>query len=241
MSALTSLLPEPRPSAAPAQQLCPRPRFSARLILPAERHLLDRAFRLRHAVFARELGWVPAAPCHRETDRSDGAALHFGVFSLTPAAERAQSAQPTLAGYARVLLPEAGFMLFHEFAAVLNGKPFVPDLKRSFEVSRVVVRTHLRGVRDVERHTVVDHLARAIAGWALSHGRDQWLSVCELRHVRALRVRGFRCERIGRVVEYQPHVPVCAVRVDLAQVAAEYRAHHPCEYGWYREGGKFDG
>jgi N-acyl-L-homoserine lactone synthetase len=237
----TSMLPAAQPSAAQAQRVRPRPRFCARLISPRERQVLDRAFRLRHAVFVRELGWVPAAPRYREMDRSDGAALHFGVFSLLPEARGGASAQPVLAGYARVLLPETGFMLLDEFAAVIHGTPLVLDLQRSFEVSRVVVRAHLRGLRDGDRRTAADHLVRAIAGWALARGRDQWLSVCELRHMRALRWRGFPCVRVGRVVEYQPHVPVCAVRVDLMRTLAALRAHRPRDYVWYREGGSFDG
>jgi N-acyl-L-homoserine lactone synthetase len=174
-------------------------------------------------------------------DRGDSEALHFGVFSHIPKAERVDAGRPTLVGYARVLLPEAGFMLFDEFAAIVDGMPFRPDPQRSFEVSRVVVRSDLRGVRDIDQRTALDHLARAIAGWALIHGRDQWLSVCELRHLRALRFRGFHCVSVGRVVEYQPHVPVCAVRVDLSQVVAGLRAHHPHDYAWYREGGHVDG
>jgi N-acyl-L-homoserine lactone synthetase len=207
----------------------------------SDRPVLDRAFRLRHAVFVRELGWVPATVGERETDRGDGAALHFGVVAVVPGSERAAGERAILAGYARVLLPEAGFMLHHEFAAVLDGAPVLPDPRRSFEVSRVVVRAELRGARDADQRTAVDHLARAIASWARAHGRDQWLSVCELRHVRALRLRGFRCARVGRVVEYQPGVPVCAVQVDLAQAAAALRLRQPRDYAWYCGGGRLDG
>jgi N-acyl-L-homoserine lactone synthetase len=227
-----------RRDASFASRAQPRPHFTARLIAPSERQVLDQAFRLRHAVFVRELGWVPATSRSRETDRCDAPAMHFGVFARAYGGSAAVLVRSTLAGYARLLLPDAGFMLHDEFAAVLDGVPFVPDARRSFEVSRVVVRAALRGARDADRRTAVDHLARAIASWALIHGRDQWLSVCELRHVRALRLRGFRCARVGRVVEYQPHVPVCAVRVDLAEVAAELRVRRPHDYAWYREGGQ---
>jgi N-acyl-L-homoserine lactone synthetase len=195
--------------------------------------VLNGAFHLRHAVFVRELSWVPATVRECETDRCDRAARHFGVFAVVPESECEASERATLAGYARVLLPEAGFMLHHEFAAIRADAPDLPDPRRSFEVSRVVVRAELRGARDANRRTAVDHLARAIASWALSQGRDQWLSVCELRHVRALRVRGFPCTRVGRVVEYQAGVPVCAVQVDLAQAATALRMNRPRDYAWY--------
>src|SRR5258707_11120517 len=71
---------------------------------------LEEAYRLRAAVFADELAWVPARNGH-ERDRCDAAALHFAVF--TPGAG--------LGGYARGLLPGHGFMLAREFRALLPG------------------------------------------------------------------------------------------------------------------------
>jgi hypothetical protein len=83
---------------------------------------------------------------------------------------------------------------------------------------------------------MVDHLARAIARWALAQGRDDWLSVCELRHLRALRLRGLPCTRVGRIVEYQPGVPVCGVRIRLGETATQLRAQRPADFAWYMEG-----
>ena len=192
---------------------------------------VDAAYRLRQAVFARELGWVPAGDDGRERDRGDTLAQHFAVF-----ARGAQGrARPALVAYARVLLPEHGFMLEREFAALLAGEPLAADTRRAFEVSRFVVHPRYRGWLGADRRSAVEHLGRAIARWALARGRTEWLSVCEVRHVRALRLRGLPFARFGRVVEYQPDVPVCATRLDLPQAAARLRVYRPGDYAWYVE------
>jgi acyl homoserine lactone synthase len=208
--------------------------YLARALLPDEPLALDAAFRLRHAVFAHELGWVPGARCGRERDRCDALATHFAVYA-PPGPGPTSATAPRLAGYARVLLPEHDFMLQREFAALLVGQPRAWDPRVAFEVSRFVVRRGQRGCLGPDRRGAVEHLARAIATWALAHGRTEWLSVCEVRHVRALRLRGLPFARFGRVVEYQSGVPVCAARLDLLRAAARLHARRPADYAWYME------
>jgi N-acyl-L-homoserine lactone synthetase len=217
--------------------LQPAVHYQARPLRRHEAVTLDTAFQLRHVVFARELGWVPARPDGRERDRCDAAARHFGVFSsATAATESAPSAAPTLVGYARVLLPEHVLMLQREFAALLAGHPLDVDARRTFEVSRFMVHPRYRGRLGADRRGVVEHLARAVVRWAARHGRTEWLSVCEVRHVRALRMRGLPFTRFGQVVEYQPGVYACATRLALPQAADQLRALRPHDYAWYTEG-----
>ena len=203
--------------------------YVARVLQPGEARALDTAFRLRHTVFVGELGWVSGFPSRRERDRCDALATHFAVF----APSRSSGAQ--LVGYARVLLPADELMLQREFAALVQGQPRDWDPLRAFEVSRFVVHRGHRGQLGPDRRGVVEHLARAIAAWALAHGRSEWVSVCEVRHLRALHLRGLPFVRFGRIVEYQPGVPVCAARLDLAQAAARLRVQRPRDYAWYVE------
>jgi N-acyl-L-homoserine lactone synthetase len=194
---------------------------------------LDAALRLRQAVFAHELAWVPAGADGRERDRCDAAAQHFAVFARTDGGE---PSPPRLVAYARALLPENGLMLEREFASLLGGRALVLDRARAFEVSRLVVDARWRGLLGSDRRGAVEHLGRAIAQWALRQGRTEWLSVCEVRHVRALSLRGLPFSRFGRVVEYQAGVLVCAVRLNLPQAAARLRRLRPADYAWYSEG-----
>jgi N-acyl-L-homoserine lactone synthetase len=210
------------------------PTYTARELRQDEA-AFDAALRLRQAVFAHELAWVPASADGRERDRCDGTARHFAVFAHGNAVAEPHGA-PRLVAYARVLVPADALMLEREFAALRGGRALAADPAQAFEVSRLVVDARWRGQLGVDRHGAVEHLGRAIAWWALRHGRTEWLSVCEVRHVRALRLRGLPFSRFGRVVEYQAGVPVCAARLDLLQAAARLRRQRPADYAWYTEG-----
>jgi N-acyl-L-homoserine lactone synthetase len=208
-----------------------KPAYMARPVSLRESAMLEAAYRLRAAVFERELGWLPSSRDRRERDRCDEVAQHFAAFTSA-----GSGAQLALVGYARVVLPHHGFMLEREFAALLAGHTLEIAASRAFEVSRFVVHPLHRGRLDGERRSAADHLARAIVRWALARDRTDWHSVCEVRHVRALRLRGLPFARIGQVVEYQPGVQVCAARLHLPHAAAWLRTHRSRDYDWYMEG-----
>ncbi len=223
---------------APAAQAHVEPglpayQYAGRAIGADERGALEAALQLRNTVFAHELRWVPPGQDGHERDRCDAVAQHFAAFACHT---QRKDVEPELVGYARVLIPDHPLMLEREFAAILGGSPVEYDPRRAFEVSRFVVHSRHRGRVDAGRHGVADHLARAIVRWAHLQRRSEWLSVCEVRHVRALRMRGLPFAEIGRVVEYQRGVPVCAAQLDLAQAAARLRTHRPRDYAWYMEG-----
>jgi N-acyl-L-homoserine lactone synthetase len=203
--------------------------FVARPLSRHETVTLEAAYRLRAAVFARELGWVPIGRDGRERDRCDDVALHFAAFAV-------RAGRPALVGYARVLLPEHTFMLEREFSALLAGQPLRADPEGAFEVSRFVVHPAYRRASDAEGRGVAHHLARAITRWALACRRAEWYAVCEVRHTRALRLRGLPFARFGRTVAYQPGVWACAARLSIPEAAARLRERHMRDYLWYMQG-----
>jgi N-acyl-L-homoserine lactone synthetase len=200
--------------------------FSARS--PHAALLLEDAYRLRARVFMGELGWLAASADGRERDRCDPLARHFALFT-----HPADGSAPTLAGYARVLLPRHGFMLQREFSELLGDLPFAPDDGRAFEVSRFVIHPALRGWRCGEGRTITERLAREIARWARAQGRDEWYTVCEARYLRALRLRGLEFTTFGQPVEYQPGVEARAAVLRLSAAAHALRARRPGDYAWY--------
>ena len=192
-----------------------------------EQATLQSAFRLRASVLVHELGWLLPNGIGIEQDRCDASARHFAALAYVP------GATPTLAGYARVLLPRHGFMLHREFAELLDETHIDFDKTSGFEISRMVVDPRFRGQRCREGRTVTEHLGRAIAGWALARGKAECYTVCETRHIRALRWRGIRFERFGREVEYQHGVPVCAAVLRLTPLVEEWRERRPHDVAWY--------
>ncbi|HEV8193159.1 MAG TPA: acyl-homoserine-lactone synthase [Ktedonobacterales bacterium] len=193
-----------------------------------ERATLESAFRLRASVLVYELGWLLPNGIGIEQDRCDASATHVAALAYLPGATT-----PTLAGYARVLLPRHGFMLRREFAELLDETHIAFDETSAFEISRMVVDPRFRGQRCREGRTVTEHLGRAIAGWALARGKTECYTVCETRHIRALQWRGIRFERFGREVEYQRGVPVCAAVLRLTPLVDEWREQRPADLAWY--------
>ncbi|MDQ2742272.1 MAG: GNAT family N-acetyltransferase [Chloroflexota bacterium] len=200
--------------------------FVTRRLRSSDSSMLAPALRMRAEVFGLELGWVPYPANGHEWDRCDPLAYHFTLFATDGASTR-------LAGYARVLVPPSNFMLEREFVRLLANEPLQYSRETTFEVSRFVIHPGWRGKRDRDGRSAVDHLGRAIVQWALSNNRSLWLSVCEARHVRALRSRGLEFERFGAVVEYQPGVHACAARLDLACAMERMRTDRAAQLEWY--------
>lgn len=196
-----------------------------------ERATLESAFRLRASVLVHELGWLVPNGFGIEQDRCDVSATHFAALAHLP-----DATTPTLAGYARVMLPRHGFMLRREFAELLDETHIALDETNAFEISRMVVDPRFRGLRCHEGRTVTEHLGRAIAAWALARGKAECYTVCETRHIRALRWRGIHFECFGRQVEYQPGVPVCAAALRLTPLIDEWRERRPTDLAWYLGG-----
>ena len=220
---------------APSSQT--RPRYTVHTLSASGMSLLVAAQRLRADVFIRELAWVPDCGCGREHDRCDGVATHL-VLLASESIEDARALRPRsrVAGYARILLPEHTFMLEREFAALLPDAHVFPEPTRSFEVSRFVVRPDLRGRLDADGRSAAEHLQRGIAQWALAHDRSSLYSVCEARHVRALRLRALPACRFGRIVEYTPGVHACAIHLDLDIAREELRIRRYPDHQWYMQG-----
>lgn len=216
-----------------------RPQFTVRVLSRSDAALLAAAQRLRAEVFVRELGWTPGCACGREHDRCDTVATHVvALASASPhGSERDDhGARWRVAGYARILLPAQTFMLEREFAALLPDGPVALEPTHSFEISRFVVHPDLRGAIDDEGRSAAEHLQRGIARWALEHQREQLYSVCETRHVRALRLRALPVQRFGRVVEYSPGVRTCAIHLDLCAARQTLLSRRPRDARWYTQG-----
>ncbi|HEX6818315.1 MAG TPA: acyl-homoserine-lactone synthase [Ktedonobacterales bacterium] len=211
-------------------------RFSMRVVSASDLSLLA-AQRLRAGVFVQELGWVAACACGLEHDRCDAVATHFVLLVSSGSTRLGDlSSQWSVAGYARIMLPEHTFMLEREFPGLLPQGFAIHEPARSFEVSRFVVHPRARGKLDAEGRSAAEHLQRDIARWALAHDRDHLYSVCETRHVRALRLRGLPVQRFGRVMEYTPGVHTCAMRLDLTVAGEILALRRPRDAHWYTQG-----
>lgn len=146
---------------------------------------MDSAFRLRHEVFAGELGWVPPSEDGLERDRYDGFSESIGVFD-----ER-----NVLVGHLRMTPPGMPFMVDREFSVM------VPEGVRVFkgpnvaEVTRLCVERSARSA-DVKRggRSIPDMLYKGMYHWSLHHGVDELVIVVDRRCLRHLKITGLPVE-----------------------------------------------
>lgn len=117
----------------PLSIVSPSGALVARQIQAHEAHELSECFRLRYDYFVRQRGWVATdSASDEERDHYDDRALHLAVFS-----------GEEVKAYLRLLPhdPVMGFMLDHDFAALLSERER-EELPRagSIEISRLVCR-----------------------------------------------------------------------------------------------------
>ncbi len=147
------------------------------------------AYRLRHKVFAEELGWVAEQDDCMEIDEYDREMVFFGVMDK----------QGEVLGYLRVALPEHKFMLDREFSVVLNGKDFQRS-EQLIEITRLCVMPKARKMQvstSGGNQFISSLLFKGIYHWCLANNIHSCCMVVEYKIFRLLRMRGFPCEQVG--------------------------------------------
>ena len=192
-----------------------------------------RAFQaLRHGYFVRERKWVTenAERPGEEADRYDGHCLHLGVFR-----------EERLLAYLRMLpwIPEVGFMLDHEFKALLSEQDRI-SLPRegSAEVSRLVVSGEngfFAGPQ--EKRQALELLFKLLYRLSLARGYRRLYVEVETGWLAAFR-RTFRLpfEPIGRPCRFPDGTETAAACADLADLEDYLRQRAPERLEWYRTG-----
>lgn len=176
--------------------------YTIRIVETDEEH--DQAFRLRHAVYCEQLGWVPACPDGRERDRYDPGSTTLGVF-----ADHGQ-----LLGLVRFIPPERPFMLEGDFRALLRPGYRLPKGRGTAEVTRLT--TLPCGMRPSGAAPIANLLYKAIYRWSRACGVRFLYIVVETRFLEHLRHRGVPCVALGPPSRFGAGPPVVAALLDRA-------------------------
>ena len=166
--------------------------LAARQVQASEAAVLSRCYQLRHDYFVKQRGWVTATNADaEERDGYDDRALHLAVFS-----------GEEVAAYLRVLPhdPGQGFMLDHEFSALLSEHERA-ELPRAgaIEISRLVCRWQSARQSDIHPLKL---LLELLYNFSLEQGFERSYIVVEESWLRPfVRRFGVPFQVIG-----QPHV-----------------------------------
>jgi len=186
--------------------------------------------RLRYDYFVLEKGWVPADPQspQQETDHYDAYAQHLAVFK-----------DGQMVAYLRVLpwQEEIGFMLDHEFSALLST-----ESQRTFvrhgaaELSRLVPPFFPATASSHEVKIVLELLLKLLYHVCREHNITCYYIVVEPSWLKPFARRfGLAFEPIGIPYTFPDGTQAVAAYASLADFEKAVEQHSAEKFRWYRQ------
>jgi acyl homoserine lactone synthase len=153
---------------------------------------LRQAYRLRHAVFAERLKWVPEREDRLESDVYDAWSTSIGLFS----------SQQQLLGMVRMTPAPFPFMLESEFSGCLVGAHHVRKELDTAEITRLAVDPAItdRGLSA----RLMQIIFKGMYRWTLANNVRYTYMVVENRLLRVVARIGWPCHAIGAPVALPP-------------------------------------
>ncbi|MBI5644022.1 MAG: GNAT family N-acetyltransferase [Deltaproteobacteria bacterium] len=186
----------------------------------SSRDELEAAFRLRHDVFSRELGWVPCAVNGMESDAYDPFSVSIGVFDL----------DECIVGYLRITPSPNPFMVEKEFSILLPERAKIKKGPDVAEVTRLCVRRENRNSQLMAN--VANLLYKGLYHWNLGSGVRYSLMVVDNRCYRLLRLTGLPVEANGRFHTMPDGVKAACCTLDWRAFEQGARERKPGFYNW---------
>lgn len=165
------------------------------------------AFKLRHAVFSKELRWVPENKNLLEMDCYDRNAVTVGVFD----------GKQNIIAMLRILESAETFMLEKEFPFLIGSEHHVRKEKDTVEISRLCVAPKVRNIRFDDNfgvHAISMLLYKGVYHWCLKKKVRYLYLVVEQRVYRLLCEKGFPCKPAGPPVLMPDGVEAVAAILD---------------------------
>jgi len=185
------------------------------------------AYKLRHQVFAKELGWVPLADDALEHDNYDMHAEHFGVFSNTK-----------ILSYLRLVAPDYRYMLEKEFSNLVSPGHVLRKDRDTREVSRLCVSMDERGTKV---HTAIGQIGvsmllyRRVYQWCIEFNVRYLYLVVEHKVFRLLNMLGFPCRLVGEPTKMPDGVVAVAAIMDWRDFEAKNFIKRPELATWFNQ------
>ena len=182
----------------------------------AKRHrLLNDCYRLRHDVFAQELGWVDEDNQGLERDKFDFASNHILI-----------SQNKKVNAYMRITPKHAPWLLTDTFSFLINEGKDHEFLDNSLEVTRLAVDAKFRSLRLHQQFTLCDMLIKGLIKYSLENDITHWYIVVSLEIYNLLNRRGFDCKKLGKVTTMPDGVRTLAARIDIQEFIENCAAYY---------------
>ena len=171
----------------------------------AKKHiLLKNCFKLRHDVFAKELGWVAEEEDNLEIDKFDFTSNHILI-----------SQNQKVNAYMRITPQHTPWLLTDTFSFLLNEGKEHKFLDNSVEITRLAVDEKLRRLKLNQQFTLCDMLIKGLLKFSLENNIKHWYIVVSQEIFALLNHRGLDCKQLGKTTIMPDSVRTIAARIDV--------------------------
>lgn len=191
----------------------------------------EAAYRLRHQVFAEELGWVPCSQDGREFDDYDNNCVLVGIF-----------ADNKLIACLRILLPFQEFMIEKEFKDIL-GEHKIQKSHDTIEVTRFCVAREARKSQVITKYgtfPIIMALEKAFYNWCRLNGMDNVYMVVSKNFFRLLNLLGMPCNAVGPAVKMSDGVVALAAVSSWTAFERHNEEKRPHLLAWFKDNGQLN-
>jgi acyl homoserine lactone synthase len=186
------------------------------------------AYRLRHKIFAEELGWVPRSRTLLERDDYDRNAVAIGVFDE----------QNTLVACVRLMPPGNRFMIEKEFSSLIGAWHKIRKHNDTAEVSRLCVLPKARNASvrgNFGMHHVSMFLYKGVYQWCARNNVRYVYVVVENKIHRMFMAKGFPCRTAGEPLTMSDGCVAVAAMIDFEELVAVNTLRRPEFIKWFTQ------
>ena len=194
----------------------------------AEAGDLQKAYQLRHLIFAEELGWVLKTESGLEQDDYDKNAVAFGVFDK----------MNNLSAYMRLIMAGKPFMMENEFSFLVSPEHHIRKGMDTAEVSRLCVAPGARNDTisgNFGLHSTSIFLLKGVYQWCLQNHVNCLYAVTEEKIYRLYRAKGFPFKLIGEPRQMPDGVIAAALIMDWREFEELNKLKRPRMFSWFRQ------
>ncbi|MGC2425254.1 MAG: acyl-homoserine-lactone synthase [Nitrospirota bacterium] len=187
---------------------------------------LQKAYQLRHLIFAEELGWVSKTEAGLEIDDYDKNAVSFGVFDKTN----------NLSAYMRLIMAGKPFMMENDFSFLVSPEHHLKKGMDTAEVSRLCVAPGARNDTisgNFGLHSTSIFLLKGVYQWCLKNRIDYLYAVTEEKIYRLYRAKGFPFKLIGEPRQMPDGVIAAALIMDWKEFENLNELKRPRMFKWF--------
>lgn len=184
------------------------------------------AYRLRHQVFAEELGWVSSNANNKEIDGYDSRCVQVGIFAFN-----------RLIACLRIHFSTDRFMLEKEFKTVL-GDHQIKKTPQTIEVTRFCIANDVRKSQvstEYGTFPIVMALEKAFYNWCRTNGKDIVYMVVSKHFFRLLNLLGMPCTAVSPAVTMPDGVVAVAAISSWTAFEQKNEKKKPALLAWFKD------